>query len=57
MRLGIVQYIYRCEPYRGGQNFHVFSFFAEIESLDCPDLRPSQIKSQLCLVILKSNEI
>ena len=26
-------------------------FFAE--SLECPDLRPSQIKSQLCLVILK----
>ena len=53
MRSGIVQYIYRCEPYRGGQNFHVFSFFAKIESLRCPDLRPSQLKSQLCLVILK----
>ena len=31
MRSGIVQYIYRCEPYRGGQNFHVFSFLLKLK--------------------------
>ena len=33
-----------------------FLFFAEIESFECADLRPCQIKPQLSLVILKLNE-
>ena len=52
----LTEFTLRCLlVFRGGQNVHVFriAFFAEIESLQCPDLRPSQIKSQLCLVILK----
>ena len=31
MRPGIVQYNYRCEPYRGGQNCHVFSFLLKLK--------------------------
>ena len=55
MRSGIVQSIYRCdEPYRRGQHFRFFFiyFFAEIESFECPDLRPCQVKPQLCFLRL-----
>ena len=33
-----------------------FLLVAKIESFECADLRPCQIKPQLCLVILKLNE-
>ena len=33
MRSGVVQFIYRCEPYRGGQNFNLIIFLLKLKVL------------------------